>query len=81
MADCFHLNARAREIVAGKIKEQVVSWLRGRKRGSDMSVGSDSKRLKLDPASTGGSGESGAAGSSRKGAGKGRGKTGGKGRK
>jgi hypothetical protein len=78
MADCFHLNARAREVVAGRIKEQVVSWLRGRKRGSDTSVGGDSKRLKLDPVSTGGKSESGMAGTSRKGAGMDRGRSGGK---
>jgi hypothetical protein len=66
MADCFHLNSRARETVAGKIKEQIVGWLRGKKRGSDTPVGGDSKRLKLDAAS--GSGKPGAAagaGSSR----------------
>jgi hypothetical protein len=54
MADCFHLNAKARETVAGKIKEQIVGWLRGKKRGSDTSVGSDIKRLKLDAAISGG---------------------------
>ncbi len=82
MADCFHLNARAREIVAGKIKEQIVSWLRGRKRGSDTSAGGDSKRLKLDSAG-GGVKIRGSvvAGPSRKGDGKGRGKSSGKGRK
>jgi hypothetical protein len=59
MADCFHLNSRARETVAGEIKEQIVEWLRGKKRGSDTPVGGDSKRLKLDAAS--GSGKPGAA--------------------
>ncbi len=55
-----------------------MSWLRGRKRGSDTSVGSDSKRLKLDPVSTDGKSESGVAGTSRKGAGTDHGKSGGK---
>jgi hypothetical protein len=82
MADCFHLNARARETVAGKIKEQIVSWLPERKRGSDTSAGGDSKRLKLDTAGSGGkTGGSGVAGPSHKGDGKGCGKTSGKGRK
>jgi hypothetical protein len=71
-ADCFHLNAKARETVAGNIKEQIVGWLRGKKRGSDTSLGGDSKRLKLDAA--GGGGRSGvvaaATGPSRKGDGK-----------
>jgi hypothetical protein len=49
MADCFHLNARAREIVAVKVKEQIVGWLRGRKRGSDTKAGSEDKRPRLDP--------------------------------
>jgi hypothetical protein len=57
MADCFHLNAKARETVAGKIKEQIVGWLRGRKRGSDTGLGGDSKRLRLD-SGAGGSGVS-----------------------
>jgi hypothetical protein len=82
MADCYHLNAKARETIAGKINEQVVGWLRGRKRGSDTSVDSDSKRLKLDPSTgSGGTSGSGVAGPSRKGDGKGRGKSGSKGRK
>jgi hypothetical protein len=88
MADCFHLNSRARETVAGKIKEQIVGWLRGKKRGS--------KRLKMDasggkPGAAAGVGESreagagssraAAAGPSRKGNGGNRAKSGGKGRK
>jgi hypothetical protein len=82
MADCFHLNARARETVAGKIKEQIVGWLRGKKRGSDTTAGGDSKRLKLDTGGGGGkSGGGTVAGPSRKGDGKGRGKPSGKGRK
>jgi hypothetical protein len=83
MADCFHLNAKARETVPGKVKEQIVGWLRGKKRGSDTSVGGDSKRLKLDAAA--GGGRSGvvaaAAGTSRKGDGKVRAKPSGKGSK
>ncbi len=66
MADCFHLNSRARETVAGKIKEQIVGWLRGKKRGIDTPVGGDSKRLKLDTASGGGKpGAATGAGASR----------------
>jgi hypothetical protein len=69
--------------VAGKVKEQIVGWLRGKKRGSDTSVGGDSKRLKLDAAA--GGGKSGAAaaaaGTSRKGDGKVRTKPSGKGSK
>ena len=77
MADCFHLNARAREIVAVKVKEQIVGWLRGRKRASDTKAGSDDKRPRLDPAadrggpSGSGVGKSGKAGASRGGGGKG----------
>jgi len=77
MADCFHLNARAREIVAVKVKEQIVGWLRGRKRASDTKAGSDDKRPRLDPAadrggpSGSGAGKSGKAGVSRGGGGKG----------
>jgi hypothetical protein len=48
MADSFQLNGKAREILAGKIKEQIVVWLRGKKRGSDTASGGDSKRQKLD---------------------------------
>jgi hypothetical protein len=48
MADSFHLNGKASATLAGKIKEQIVGWLRGRKRGSDTSAGGDSKRQKLD---------------------------------
>jgi hypothetical protein len=87
MADCFHLNARARETVAGKVKEQIVGWLRGKKRGSDTPAGSDSKRMKLDTAAGGGKsgGKAGAAaaeaGTSRKGDGKVRSKPSGKGSK
>jgi hypothetical protein len=83
MADCFHLNARARETVAVKIKEQIVSWLRGRKRGSDTKAGSEDKRPRLDSSAVK-SGPSGsgagkavtqaAAGGKGKGHGKGRGK-------
>jgi hypothetical protein len=43
MADCFHLNSRARETVAGKIKEQIVGWLRGKKRGSDTPWGATAR--------------------------------------
>jgi hypothetical protein len=39
MEDNFHLNVKARNILATKIKEQVVDWLRGRKSGSDGEVG------------------------------------------
>jgi hypothetical protein len=45
-----------------KIKEQIVSWLRGRKRGSDTKAGSEDKRLRLD-SSAGKSGPSGSGGS------------------
>ncbi len=34
--------------LAGKIKEQIVGWLRGRKRGSDTAGGGESKRQKMD---------------------------------
>jgi hypothetical protein len=83
MADCFHLNARARETVALQVKEQIVSWLRGRKRGSDTKVGSEDKRPRLDssagkggPSGSGGSkaGTEAAVRSKGKGHGKGRGK-------
>jgi hypothetical protein len=66
-----------------KIKEQIVSWLRGRKRGSDTKAGSEDKRPRLD-SSAGKSGPSGsgvgkagtqaAARDKGKGHGKGRGK-------
>jgi hypothetical protein len=87
MADCFHLKAQARDTVAGKVKEQIVGWLRGKKRGSDTPAGSDSKRMKLDTAAGGGKsgGKAGAAaavaGTSRKGDGKVRSKPSGKGPK
>jgi hypothetical protein len=48
MADSYHLNGKAREILAGKIKEQIVGWLRGRKRCSDTIAGGDKKRQKMD---------------------------------
>jgi len=86
MADCFHLNAKARETVSVKVKEQIVGWLRGRKRGNDTSVSGDSKRLRLDSvtnksgASVSGVSKSDSAAASRSGAGKGRGKGSGKSR-
>jgi hypothetical protein len=87
MADCFHLNAKARGIVAGKIKEQIVGWLRGRKRGNDTKAGSEDKRPRLDSAadksgqSGSGVGKSGAAAARRNDGGKGLPKGRGKGRK
>ncbi len=86
MADCFHLNARAREIVAVEVKEQIVGWLRGRKRGSDTKAGSEDKRPRLDSAaykggpSVSGVRKSGTAAASRSGGGKGQPKGRGKGR-
>ena len=70
MADCFHLNSRARETVAGRIKEQIVGWLRGKKRASDTPVGGDSKRLKMD-ASAGGKPGAAAGGGAKRAAGAG----------
>jgi hypothetical protein len=97
MADCFHLNSRARDTVAGRIKEQIVGWLRGKKRGSDTPVGGDNKRFKMDASAGGkpgaaagsgskraagaGSSRTAAAGPSRKGDGGNRTKPGGKGQK
>jgi hypothetical protein len=48
MADSFHLSGNARATLAGRIKEQIVGWLRGRKRGGDTLAGGDSKRQRLD---------------------------------
>jgi hypothetical protein len=48
MADSFHLTSKARGELANKIKEEIVGWLRGKKRGSDTAAGADSKRLRLD---------------------------------
>jgi hypothetical protein len=48
MADSFHLTSKARGELANKIKEEIVGWLRGRKRGSDTAAGADSKRQRLD---------------------------------
>jgi hypothetical protein len=87
MADCFHLNARAREIVAVKVKEQIVGWLRGRKRGNDTKAGSEDKRPRLDSAADKGGpsgsrvSKSGTVAASRSGGGKGQPKGRGKGRK
>jgi hypothetical protein len=69
--------------VAGKVKEQIVGWLRGKKRGSDTPAGSDSKRMKLDTAAGGGKAgtAAAAAGTSRKSDGKVRSKPSGKGSK
>ncbi len=87
MADCFHLNAKARGIVAEKIKEQIVGWLRGRKRGNDTKAGGEDKRPRLDSAadksgqSGSGVGKSGAVAARRNDGGKGLPKGRGKGRK
>jgi hypothetical protein len=87
MADCFHLNARARETVAVKVKEQIVGWLRGRKRGSDTKAGSEDKRPRLDSAADKGGpsdssvGKNGTTATSRSGSGNGQAKGRGKGRK
>jgi hypothetical protein len=86
MADCFHLNARARETVAVKVKEQIVGWLRGRKRCSDTKAGGEDKRLRLDSAagksgpSGSGAGKSSTAATSRSSSGKGHAKGHAKGR-
>jgi hypothetical protein len=48
MADSFHLTSKARGELANKIKDEIVGWLRGRKRGSDTAAGADSKRQRLD---------------------------------
>ncbi len=49
MEDNFHLDVKARNILASKIKEQVVDWLRGRKSGFDGEVrGDHKKRPRLD---------------------------------
>jgi hypothetical protein len=71
MADCFHLNGEARAALATKVKEQIVSWLRGLKRPADTGLGGDSKRMKMDSAS-------GSAAGSKKGTTKGKEQGGGK---
>ncbi len=71
MADSFHLNGEARAVLATKIKEQIVSWLRGLKRPADTGLGGNSKRLKLD-------GASGTAAGRKKGTEKGKAQGGGK---
>jgi hypothetical protein len=48
MADSFHLTGKARGNLATKIKDEIVGWLLGRKRGSDTAAGADSKRQRLD---------------------------------
>ncbi len=48
MADSFHLTSKARGELASKIKDEIVGWLRGIKRGSDTAAGADSKRQRLD---------------------------------
>jgi hypothetical protein len=51
MADNFHLTGEARGVVASRIKEQIVAWLRGLKRPADTAMGADSKRPRMDRAS------------------------------
>jgi hypothetical protein len=71
MADSFHLNGEARAVLATKIKEQIVSWLRGLKRPADTGLGGDSKRLKMEGASgTAAVGKKGTAKSKEQGGGK-----------
>ncbi len=48
MADSFHLTSKARGELANKIKDEIVGWLSGKKRGSDTAAGADSKRQRLD---------------------------------
>ncbi len=48
MADSFHLTGKARTDLAAKVKEEIVRWLRGKKRSSDTAAGAESKRQKLD---------------------------------
>jgi hypothetical protein len=86
MADSFHLTSRARGELANKVKEEIVGWLRGRKRGNDTVAGADSKRQRLDSsgkkeqaAKVSGSGKK--AGDGRGGGGHGKGRGGGPGRK
>jgi hypothetical protein len=71
MADSFHLNGEARAVLATKIKEQIVSWLRDLKRPADTGLGGDSKRLKME-------GASGTAAGGKKGTAKGKEQGGGK---
>ncbi len=79
MADSFHLTSRARGELANKIKEEIVGWLRGKKRSSDTAAGADSKRQRLDSSGqkdhvgkVGGGGKK--AGGSRGGSGHGKGR-------
>ncbi len=48
MADSFPLTSKARGELANKIKEEIVGWLRCRKRGSDTAAGANSKRQRLE---------------------------------
>ena len=86
MADSFHLTSKARGELANKIKDEIVGWLRGRKRGSDTAAGADSKRQWLDSSgkkeqASNVSGGVKKAGGGRGGGGHGKGLGGGSGRK
>ncbi len=48
MADSFHLTGKARTDLAAKVKEEIVGWLRGKKRSNDTAAGAESKRQKMD---------------------------------
>ncbi len=87
MADSFHLTGKARTDLAAKVKEEIVGWLRCKKRSNDTAAGAESKRQKLDRTTTKDSaggrkagGVAGQGGGKKAGQDGGRGKGGGKGR-
>jgi hypothetical protein len=80
MADTFHLTGKARTDLAAKVKEEIVGWLRGKKRSNDTAAGAESKRQKLDgPVAKEPAGGRKAGGTGGKGHGKEAGRDGGRG--
>ena len=80
MADTFHLTGKARADLAAKVKEEIVGWLRGKKRSNDTAAGAESKRQKLDgPVAKEPAGGRKAGGTGGKGHGKKAGRDGGRG--